>query len=134
MKEIMNKVIHFEIPADDIDRAKKFYGSVFGWGLEDYPMPDGMKYTGLTTVSADEKTHLPTEPGAINGGMMERTKDVSAPVIAISVDSVDEYVKKIEAAGCRVVTPKKEIMGMGFYAYVTDTEGNVIGLWQDLKQ
>ncbi|MHB8652025.1 MAG: VOC family protein [Minisyncoccota bacterium] len=129
----MNKVVHFEIPADDMDRAKKFYGSVFGWGLQDYPMPDGMKYTGITTTPADEKTHLPTEPGAINGGMMERTKDVPAPVIAISVDSVDEYIEKIEAAGCKVVMPKKEIVGMGFYAYVTDTEGNVIGLWQALK-
>ncbi len=130
----MDKVVHFEIPVDDLARAKKFYGSLFGWQLEDYAMPGGVTYTGIRTTPVDEKTFMPTEPGAINGGMMQRSPAVSAPVVAINVSSVDEYVKKVEAAGCKVIMPKMEIEGMGYYAYVTDTENNVIGLWEDLKK
>ncbi len=129
----MDKVVHFEIPADDLGRAKKFYSSIFGWELEDYPMPGGMKYTGIRTVAVDEKTRMPKEPGAINGGLMERSKAVNSPVFAINVNSVDEYIKKIEGAGGKTISTKVEISGMGFYAYVADTEGNVIGLWEDKK-
>ena len=130
----MDKVVHFEIPVDNLDRAKKFYSSIFGWQLEDWPMPGGARYVGIRTTPVDEATHMPKEPGAINGGMRERTKDVSAPVFAINVASVDDYVKKVQAAGSTVVIPKVEITGMGFYAYVRDSEGNVIGLWEDMKK
>ena len=68
----MPKVVHFEIPADDLDRAKNFYSSVFGWKLETTPMPGGGEYTSVMTTPVDEQTQLPTEPGAINGGMMQR--------------------------------------------------------------
>lgn len=130
----MDKLVHFEIPSDNLERAKQFYSSIFGWELQEYPMPDGTKYIGARTVPVDESTRLPKEPGAINGGLMERTKAVTAPVFAINVKSVDEYVVKIEALGGKVVMPKKEMDGMGFYAYVTDSEGNVIGLWEDIKK
>lgn len=130
----MDKVVHFEIPVDDLARAKKFYSSIFGWELEDWSMPGGMTYTGVKTVPVDEKTRIPKEPGAINGGMVQRGKEVRSPVIAINISSVDEYVRKVESAGGKVVMPKMEIEGMGFYAYVADSEGNVIGLWQDLKR
>ncbi len=129
----MDKVVHFEIPADDMERAKHFYGSIFGWEMADMPMPGGMKYMGITTVPMDDK-HMPKEPGAINGGMMQRSEAVRGPVFAINVSSVDDYVKKVEAAGGKVVMPKMEVGGMGYYAYVTDTESNVIGLWQDIKK
>ena len=112
----MDKVVHFEIPVDDVERARKFYGSIFGWGLKDWPMPDGSNYIAIWTTPVDEKTRIPKEPGAIN------------------VSSVDEYVKKIIAAGGKVVMPKMEIGGMGYYAYIADTEGNVIGLWEDMKK
>lgn len=82
----------------------------------------------------DEKTFRPKEPGAINGGMTQRSKDVSTPVITIHVSSIDEYVKRIKAAGGKAVMPKGEVPGMGFYAYVNDSEGNVIGLWETLKK
>lgn len=129
----MDKVVHFEIPVDDLARAKKFY-SIFGWGLQDMSMPDGMNYTMVRTTPVDEKTHMPKEVGAINGGMMMRSKDVRAPVFAINVSSVDVYIKKVGAAGGKVVTPKMEVGGMGYYAYVSDTEGNVLGLWEDIKK
>jgi hypothetical protein len=130
----MDKVVHFEIPVDDLARAKKFYSSIFGWELQDYQFAEGMTYTGVRTVPVDEKTYMPKEPGAINGGMMQRSKEVSAPIITIHVSSIDEYIKKIESAGGKAVMPKGEVPDMGFYAYVNDSEGNVIGLWESLKK
>ena len=129
----MDKVVHFEIPANDLNRAKQFYSSTFGWQLEDWPMPDGSVYVGARTVGVDEATRMPKEPGAINGGLMQRSADVPAPVLAMDVSSVDEYVKKVEAAGGKVVRPKMQVGDMGYYAYVADTEGNVIGLWETIK-
>lgn len=126
----MDKVVHFEIPADNLPRAKKFYHGVFGWELTDVP---GMDYTLVTTV-ATSKDQKPKEPGAINGGMLKRSKDYQSPVIVINVPSVDAYLKKIEKAGGKVVAPKHQVGDMGFYARVKDTEGNVIGIWQDIKR
>jgi hypothetical protein len=93
-----------------------------------------MTYTGVRTVPVDEKTYMPKEPGAINGGMTKRTKDVAAPIITIHVGSIDEYIKKIEAAGGKAVMPKQEVPDMGFYSYFIDSEGNVIGLWETMKK
>lgn len=130
----MNGIVHFEIPADDMERARKFYGGIFGWDLKDWPMPDGSVYIGARTTPINEETHLPIEPGAINGGIMKRTADVKAPVLAINVASIDETIAKIEAAGGKIVMPKVDMSGMGYYAYVTDLENNVIGLWEDVKK
>jgi uncharacterized protein len=122
----MDKVVHFEIPADDVARARAFYGSIFGWQLDD---AQGMDYTTVMTTPVNEQ-HMPTEPGAINGGMMQRTADTPAPVITIGVDSIDDALKKVEAEGGSVVRPRTPIPGMGAFAYLKDTEGNVIGLWE----
>jgi len=130
----MDKLVHFEIPVDDMEKARAFYTEIFKWDLTDWPMPDGSKYIGVHTVAADEKTHLPVEPGAINGGIIQRSKDIQHPVFAITVSSIDVYVEKILAAGGTAVRPKIDMMGMGFYAYVTDPDGNVIGLWEDAKK
>lgn len=124
----MDKVVHFEIPADDVARAKEFYGSIFEWELEDVP---GMDYTMVRTVPVDER-QMPTEPGAINGGMMLRSPETSVPVITISVDSIEDAIKRIEAGGGSVVRPRTEIPGMGAFAYFTDSEGNTVGLWENL--
>lgn len=125
----MNKVVHFEIPADDLDRAKKFYQNIFGWRINDVSQ---MNYSMVTTVETDEK-QMPKEAGAINGGLMKRQASGESPVIVINVPSVDEYVNKVEQAGGKVAMPKMQVGDMGLYARVADTEGNVIGLWQDLK-
>lgn len=125
----MDKVVHFEIPADDMARAKKFYTDVFGWQVTDVPQ---MNYTMVTTVPTDDQ-QMPKDPGAINGGMQKRQGPKDRVVIVVNVASVDEYLKKIEAAGGKIVMPKIHIADMGLYARITDTEGNVIGIWQDLK-
>ena len=130
----MDKVTHFEIPAEDKAASKEFYAGVFGWQIMDVPVQmDGGtgSYTVATTVATDPTSQLPTEPGAINGAIRDRQGGITAPVIVISVGSVDEHLKKVTAAGGSVVEGKREITGMGYYAYVTDPAGNVIGLWQD---
>lgn len=127
----MNKVVHFEIPADDLPRAEKFYKDVFGWGIQKVPVP-GMDYYIVTTVPTDEN-QMPKETGAINGGLMSRNDTGKTPVLVIDVQNLGEHLKKIEAAGGKVVMPTQRVMDMGLYARVTDTEGNVIGVWQNLK-
>ena len=125
----MDKVVHFEIPADDVTRAKEFYGSIFGWQLDDM---EGMDYTIVRTVDVDEQ-QMPTESGAINGGMMQRSPDTPSPVLTINVTAVDDALKRIEAAGGSTIRPRQEIPGMGAFAYFRDTEGNVLGLWENLS-
>lgn len=124
----MDKVVHFEIPTDDLARAKDFYGSIFGWNLQTM---DEMDYTIAMTTAVDEQTQMPTEPGGINGGMMKRSSDTPSPVLTIGVGSIDESLHQVEAAGGAVVQPRTEIPGMGAFAYFKDTEGNVLGLWEN---
>lgn len=122
----MDKVVHFEIPFDNKQRAMKFYTDTFGWQLTEYPE---MNYVMAVSVEVDDK-HMPKESGAINGGLFQRPKDAPHPTLYVGVTSVDAAIKKVEAAGGKVVTPKTPIPGMGAYARVADTEGNVIGLYQ----
>ena len=125
----MDKVVHFEIPVDDRARAKEFYASVFEWDVQDTDMGGGSVYTMAGTVATDEKMQ-PKETGAINGGLMDRTSDLSVPVITIGVDSIDDSLKKVEAGGGTTITPRTPIPNMGAFGYFKDTEGNVMGLWE----
>jgi predicted enzyme related to lactoylglutathione lyase len=122
----MDKVVHFEIPFDNKQRAMNFYSQIFGWRLQDIPE---MKYVIANTVDVDDK-QMPKESGAINGGMMERPKEAPHPAIYVGVKSVDAAIQKVKAAGGSVVTPRTPIPGMGAYARITDTEGNIIGLFE----
>lgn len=125
----MRKVVHFEIPADDLERAKGFYGSVFGWRLQTMPMGDG-DYTVVTTTPVDEQTQEPTEPGGINGGLVPREESLTTPVLTIDVEAIDDALAEIEVRGGTTVTSRTAIPGMGAYAYFRDPEGNVLGLWE----
>jgi uncharacterized protein len=124
----MRSVVHFEIPADDVARAKEFYRSVFDWQMQDMPE---MNYTIVRTTDVDEATQMPTTAGAINGGLMSRSSETPAPVLTIDVESVDQALKQVEAAGGRIVRERTEIPGMGAFAYFTDPEGNTLGLWEN---
>ena len=120
---------HFAINTDDVSATQDFYGSVFGWELQDLPE---MGYTLVHTVPVDEATQMPVEPGAINGGMFRRSTDApSAPVLMLDVESVDDALKQVEAAGGTVVRPRTAIPGMGAFAYFTDPEGNTLGVWEN---
>jgi uncharacterized protein len=94
-------------------------------------MPE-MDYNVVITTPMDEQTGRPTEPGAINGGMMAREGELTTPVITVDVDDIDATLRTVEQLGGSVVKPKDAIPGMGFYAYFKDTEGNILGLWENL--
>jgi uncharacterized protein len=130
----MDKVVHFELPADDTGRAQKFYKDLFGWDIQ---KAGEMPYWIVHTVETDEKM-MPKESGAINGGMLKRDEQndpgSSNPVLVIKVESTEDYCKKVEAAGGKIVLNTRKVGDMGLYARIKDTEGNVIGLWQDLKK
>src|SRR5918992_3791338 len=128
----MAKVVHFEIPVDDAARAKEFYRSAFDWQLDDQDVGGGQIYTTAITTPVDEQSRLPTEPGAINGGLMQRTPDTPNPVITIGVDGIDDALKMVEAGGGSILQPRTEVPGQGAFAYFKDSEGNVVGLWETI--
>ena len=112
---------HVEIPADDVDRAKRFYQGVFGWNFSTIPGYDDYE---LYTTTADGT--------GVGGGIGKRGVTAGREVRNyISVDSIDAALPKVTANGGRVVSPKEEVMGQGWYAVVTDSEGNEFALWQD---
>ena len=122
----MDKVVHFEVPFDDGERAAAFYREAFGWGLNSMPQ---MQYTLVTTTPTDDAGNV-TEAGGINGGMLARQGPITSPVITIGVADLDESLAKIEKLGGTVAIGRQTVGDNGFSAYVHDTEGNLIGLWQ----
>ena len=128
----MDKVQHFEIPADDLERAGEFYSKVFGWKIQDSGM-EGMDYHMLHTVEVDDK-YMPKEAGAINGGMFPRTEQKEGPMIVITVEDVEAAVDEVKENGGEIVMDPDKVGDMGIYARIKDTEGNMIGLWENLKK
>ena len=115
----MPRVIHFEITADNPQRAVDFYTKTFGWTAEKWPGP--MDYWLLTTGAKDT-------PG-IDGGVVQRT-GMAGHVNTIEVDSVDEFSSTIIKNGGSVAVPMHAIPGVGYLAYFLDTEGSVFGVMQ----
>jgi len=127
-----NNVAHFEIYANDPRKLGQFYTSLFDWQLE--PMA-GMNYTHVKTVDTDKDNH-PTTPGGINGGLMERPQGFTpkAWVSYVNVASVDDTVAHAKTLGAHVSKPKSAVPGMGWFAMLTDPEGNEFAVWQPDKQ
>ncbi len=131
-----NRLVHFEIQVDDIERAKKFYSDVFSWEFHGWPMPataiaPAWTYWGVMTAPKDSK-----EPG-INGGLLPRPcpapkpeQGANAYVCTVQVDNFDAVAKKILTAEGRVAMPKFALVGMAWQGYFIDTEGNTFGLHQ----
>ncbi len=119
-------VVHFEIPADDPERAGKFYRELFGWEIKHMGGP--MDYWLVETVPTDGEG-MPIRPG-VNGGLMRRMMPGQVPVNYIAVENVDDFTRKAEGLGARVVVPKMPVPGMGWFAQLTDTEGNIFAIWQ----
>jgi predicted enzyme related to lactoylglutathione lyase len=125
------RVVHFEVPFDDGDRARGFYQGAFGWTM--MPMP-GTNYTMVSTGPTTENVG-PSEPGYIGGGLTERNELLQGPVITVDVDDIDAALAKVEQLGGKTVRPRQDIGGgMGFTAYFTDPEGNLVGLYQSGPQ
>jgi predicted enzyme related to lactoylglutathione lyase len=123
------RVVHFEIPYDDGNRARSFYKEIFDWQLQE--MPD-MGYTLVMTGPSGDSG--PTEPGFINGGMLSRQQGpISGPVVVVDVDSIDAALEKITGLGGSTVAGRTPVGDMGFAAYFKDPEGNVVGLWETAR-
>jgi hypothetical protein len=116
----MPTIVHFEIPADDVERAKSFYSKLFGWEIKEIP---GMDYWMVMT--GGEKT--------VNGGMMKRQNPQQQIVDYIDVPSVDKYTAEVKKLGGKIIVPKTAIPEMGYFALCLDTENNAFGIWEDNK-
>lgn len=116
----MPRVVHFEIPADEPKRAKKFYEKVFGWEIAEWEGP--VEYWLIKTGEEDE-------PG-IDGAIMKKEDPNMSVYNSIEVPSFEEFKEKIEKNGGKMVTPKMTIPGVGYFAYFIDTEGNQLGIME----
>jgi predicted enzyme related to lactoylglutathione lyase len=125
----MARVVHFEIQADDLERAKRFYATVFDWSYQDYSEYTGSPYWGIVTGPDDQ-------PG-INGGLLPRPVPAPGPgqgtngyVCTIAVEDYDGTEQRILAAGGQVALPKVALPGMAWQGYYLDLEGNTFGIHQ----
>lgn len=115
----MSRPVHFEIIAEDTQRAAKFFSDIFGWSINSWG--DGDNYLMCSTG----------EGMGIDGAIAKKGEGMNQPIInAINVDSVDVYCEKVIAAGGTIAMPKMAVPTMGWVAYFTDLDGNVHGLWQ----
>lgn len=134
-----NPIVHFEIPVDDVERAKTFYTTVFDWQIEKFDMPaegstQGEPYYMVRTTEVGEN-NMPKTPGGINGGLMKRQQDGQPFMNYVSVTSIEETLKMITSNGGITLMPKMEIgANMGWIAVFKDTEGNMMGLHQMPKK
>jgi hypothetical protein len=116
----MPTVMHFEIPADNVERAKSFYAKLFGWEIKEIP---GMDYWIITTGREN----------SLGGGMMKRQNPGQTIVNYIDVPSVDKYAAEIEKLGGKIIFPKTAVPEMGYFAICLDTEKNAFGIWEENK-
>lgn len=126
----MPTIVHFEIPANDIGRAKKFYNDLFGWKIEKWPGTEdnssqltspvtGQSIEYWMVITTDDKGNK-----ALGGGMMKRQMPEHQVTNYIGVESVDEYSSKVKELGGKVVAPKHAVPEMGYFALCIDTENN----------
>jgi predicted enzyme related to lactoylglutathione lyase len=120
------KVVHFEVPYDDSERAHGFYRDVFGWNIQ--RMPE-FEYDFVQTGPTSE-TGMPGEPGYIGGGMCARQGPVQRPTLTIEVDDMSAALAAVAEHGGAAVGEPMPVGEMGYAGYFTDTEGNLMGLWQ----
>ncbi|HPR41713.1 MAG TPA: VOC family protein [Candidatus Methanofastidiosa archaeon] len=117
----MSEFVHFDLPAEDLERAAKFYSEIFGWRFEKL----SMDYYFITQGDSE---------GALKGGMGKRGALGQQMTNFIGVKGIDEYIKRIEDAGGKIIVPKQAVPGWGHMATCQDTEGNTFGLWEDMTE
>ncbi|ACL16238.1 VOC family protein [Methanosphaerula palustris] len=120
----MSTIVHFDVPTEDVERAKTFYSELFGWTFESYPE---MGYNLVTTMNLDGT------PG-VGGGMGKRMEPSQRMLNYFGVPSIDAAMHQVATLGGKVLTEKMAVPGMGFLATCMDTEGNTFGLWEENAQ
>jgi len=117
-------IVWFEVPADNVERAKQFYGELFGWKIEKFPGP--MDYWHIDTGGADATP---------DGGLLKRQNPGQQGITNyIGVASVDQFVAKVQKLGGKVCLPKTAVSQMGYFAICQDTENNTFALWEMNKE
>ena len=117
----MPTIVHFEIPADDLDRARRFYAELFGWKIEKTPGP--MEYWMISTTDGQGEK-------AVDGGMIARQHPQHPITNYIGVPSIDEHAAKVEQLGGKVVVAKTPVPTFGYFAVCLDTENNTFAIWE----
>ncbi len=120
----MANIGFFDIPADDVARAGKFYRSLLGWKVEpmkDFPFPEHQRHTIVTGKP---------EEGAISTGGLYKRHGPGPILVFAEVEDIDAVLAKVEKLGGKITLPKGGVEGVGFFAVITDTEGNMFGLHQ----
>lgn len=114
-----SSIVWFEIPADNPERAKKFYSALFGWKIEKFPGVSD--YWHIDTGGADATP---------DGGLMARKHPEQPITNYVAVGSVDESAAKVEKLGGRICKPKTAVPQMGYFVICQDTENNTFALWE----
>jgi predicted enzyme related to lactoylglutathione lyase len=117
----MATIVHFDVPAEDIKRARTFYEELFDWKIE--PVPGPIEYYNIFTKDEHGKE-------SVGGGMGKRGQPEQKITNYIGVSSIDEYIKKVQNLGGKIIMTKTTIPGFGYLATFIDTEGNTLGLWE----
>ena len=122
-------IVHFEIPANNVEELSKFYSSLFNWKIIHSPV-EGMDYWVIHTVPTDDKG-MPQRPG-VNGGMFTKQPEQKGlnAVNYITVENIDEHIEKVTELGGKILMPKQQVPTVGYIALATDPEGNQFGLLQ----
>ena len=129
----MTNIVYFEIPADDVDRAKSFYHSLLGWKIEPTKVSvsdmASMQYQDIITGESNEVTPM---GGTLSmGGMYKR--QMNEPIVNyVMVDDIDEKIAMVEKLGGKIAVPKRELESVGQFVIIQDTEGNVIALFKPI--
>ena len=118
-KKTSASIVWFEIPADDPERAKKFYGSLFGWKIEKFGGADD--YWHIDTGGSDDSP---------DGGMMPRQSPQQSITNYINVASVNKAAAKVQKLGGKICMPKTAVPEMGYFVVCQDTENNMFALWE----
>jgi uncharacterized protein len=117
-----SRVVHFEIPAEDPERAVQFYSNAFGWKIQKWNGPQ--EYWLVDTGDG--------EPG-INGGIMRRTPPFDRVVNTVNVDNIDAASARVKEFGATLVGEKMNIPDVGYLQYAQDPDGNIFGMMQPVR-
>ena len=125
----MNPVVFFEVPADDMSRAKRFYEQVFGWEIDS----SYARYFWVHTEPKLSGSHRSRGTGQVNGALQQKDDAIQMTRVVVQVASIDAVTERIAACGGSILLPKRSIAGTAMaYAIVRDTEGNEINLMENL--
>jgi len=129
-------IVHFELPADDPERAAKFYRELFGWDIQRFEGSadnrEGFEYWMVRTIPTGANG-MPQGPG-VNGGLMRRMYPGQPPVNYVNVEDVEDFTRRAQRLGAKVMMEKQPVPGMGWFAQLTDPEGNLFAIWQSDPQ